>query len=144
MSEPTQKPSIYFWIFAVFALVWNLLGVMAYLQQAYMGPEDLAAMDAAERALLESRPAWATAAFATAVFGGTLGCIALLWKKTFAFYIFIVSMVGIVVQMYWQMIVVDSIAVYGPGGLVMPIMIVVFAIALIWVSKKANDKGWSS
>ena len=31
----TNKPKAAFWIIAVVALIWNLMGVMAYLSQAF-------------------------------------------------------------------------------------------------------------
>lgn len=36
MNHSTRtKPPIWFWIISVIALIWNLMGVMAYLGQAY-------------------------------------------------------------------------------------------------------------
>ena len=80
----SYKPPLWFWILSALLLVWNLLGVMAYVQEATMTAEALQAMPAAERALLQSRPAWATAAFAFAVFGGASGCLLLLLRTRIA------------------------------------------------------------
>ena len=74
------------------ALIWNVLGCINFFVQ--MDPDMLSAYRESERAIVEGRPAWATGAFAVAVFGGALGCLLLLLRKSAAFYLFIVSLLG--------------------------------------------------
>ena len=81
MNTPSKKPTIRYWIIAVLALLWNTLGVIAYLRQAYMSDETLAALPEPNQLYYSNLPAWVTAAFAIAVFGGFLGAIGLLWRK---------------------------------------------------------------
>ena len=109
MANSTNKPTTAFWVIAVVALISNLMGVMAYLGQAYMTDEALAALPEAERAINENYPAWATAAFAIAVFGGAIGCILLLLRKKMATTLFIVSLIGILVQMIYNFIIMYCI-----------------------------------
>ena len=142
MTTTSNKPKTWFWIVSVLALLWNLMGVMAYISQVSMTPEAIQALPQEQRALYESVPSWATAAFAIAVWGGTLACILLLLRTKLATIVFILSMAGIVVQMYHSFFVSNSFEVFGPGGLIMPIMIIVFAAGLIWFSRKATAEGW--
>ncbi len=65
MTNSSIKPPIWFWIISVLALIWNILGVSAYLAQAYMTDETLAALPEADQAIYANLPAWYTAAFAT-------------------------------------------------------------------------------
>ena len=51
-----------FWVIAAIALVWNLMGVVNFFLQ--LNADALAAMPAAQRSIIESRPTWAGAAFA--------------------------------------------------------------------------------
>lgn len=67
------KPPVWFWVVSVIALLWNLLGVMNYLNLAFNQVALMEAMDQAQREVFEGIPAWATAAFAIAVFSGNLG-----------------------------------------------------------------------
>jgi hypothetical protein len=138
----TNKPATWFWIVSVIALVWNLMGVMAYIAQVTMSAETLQAMPENERALYESAPTWATAAFAIAVWGGALGSILLLIRKKWATAVLIVSFIGIVVQMIHSFFISKAMDVYGPGGLAMPIMVLAFGAGLIWFSRKADANGW--
>ena len=141
MSNSTKKPGNGFWIIGIVALIWNLMGVFAYLQQAYMSAEDFAALPIEQQALYENVPAWVTGAFAIAVFGGTLACILLLMKKKLATMIFLVSLIGIIVQLYYNVSMSKAIEVYGPGGMIMPVMVLVIGGFLLWYSKKQESVG---
>jgi hypothetical protein len=140
----STKPPTWFWIVGGISMVWNLLGVMAYIMQVTMSPEALQALPENERALLESVPVWATSAFAIAVWGSTLGSILLLMRKKLATPILIFSLAGILVQMYYNVFMSKSMEVYGPGGLAMPVMVLVFGVFLIWFSRKSTANGWIS
>lgn len=144
MSSDSNKPTTLFWVIGIFALIWNAVGVMAYIGQAYMTDDMLAALPEAERALYENVPAWVTAAFAIAVFAGTLGCILLLLKKKLAKPVFLVSLIAIIVQMTYNLFMSKAAEVYGPGGMVMPIMVIAIGVFLLLYSKKCIDKGWLS
>ena len=136
------KPSTSFWVISVIALLWNLMGVNAYIQQAFKTDSFKAMYNEEQLKMIAEAPAWATAAFAIAVFGGLLGCILLLRRKQIAKTVFIVSLIGILVQMYYNFFVIDSIAVYGPGAMAMPIMVILFAVFLIWYANFCTKKNW--
>ena len=144
-NDQAGKPPIWFWIVGVITLLWNGMGVKAYLDQAYNTEAHKAMYNTPE--LLEmvaNTPAWATAAFAVAVFGGVLGCIALLLRKKWARPIFLLSLIGIIVQMIYNLFMSGAMEVYGPGAVIMPIMVLIIGIFLIWLSKKGIAKGWLS
>ena len=141
MTSNSNKPGTVFWIIAIVATIWNALGVSAYLQQAYMTAEDLAALPPDEAALYDNVPAWVTAAFAIAVFGGLLGCVLLLLRKKLATIVFLVSLIGIVAQMVYNLFMSKALDVYGPGGAIMPVMVIIIGIFLWKYSAKLSDKG---
>ncbi len=142
MTTPSNKPPFNFWVLVLLALIWNLMGVNAYIMQVTMTAEDLAALPADQKALYEAVPIWATGSFAFAVFGGVLGCLFLLFRKSLALYLFIISLIGIFLQMFYNLILSKSLEVYGPGQAIMPVMIILIGIALIWYTIKAEKKGW--
>jgi hypothetical protein len=144
MTNTPNKPTTVFWIIGIIALIWNLMGVYAYLTQAYMTDEALAALPEAQRALYDNLPAWVTAAFAIAVFGGALGCILLLLRKKLATSILAVSLIAILVQMTYNLFMSKASEVYGPGGMIMPVMVIVIGLFLVWYSKSVDTKGWLS
>jgi len=141
MRTSKTLPS-WFKTFAIVSLVWNLMGVMAFITQLLMTPEALVALPQAEQDLIANTPLLATIAFAFAVFGGAIGCLALLMKKTIAVAWFTFSLLGIAVQMFHAFFILNSFVVFGPGGLIMPIMVVVWAIGLLMVARNAKSEHW--
>ena len=129
-----------FWVIGVVALLWNLMGVANFFMQ--MNPDMLAVYRESERAIIEGRPAWATAGFAVAVFGGALGCVLLLLKKSAAFYLFIVSLLGVIVTMVHTLGTgIDFNLGEILGIILMPLVV---AALLIWYSKRAESWDWVS
>ena len=141
MTTTTKKPTTMFWVIGIIALVWNALGVVAYLGQAFMTDEIKATIPEDQLAIIESTPAWATAAFAIAVWAGLLASLFLLIKKKIAKSVFIISLVGIIVQLIHNFFIANAMEAYGPGGLIMPILTVGFGLFLIWHSKKCINEG---
>lgn len=140
----TKKAPVWFMIVAAVLLVWNLVGVMAYIQQVTMAPEALAALPDAQRQLLENTPAWATAAFAVAVNCGALGCLLLLLRRNLAGLFLQLSLIAVLVQMYHAFFINNSFEVFGPGGMVMPVVVMVIAIYLVTLAAKARVNRWTS
>jgi len=139
-DEAVRRVHWSFWLIGVVTLVWNVGGVINFLVQ--MNPEMLDAFRESERAIIEGRPAWATAAFAIAVFGGALGCLLLLFKKSVATYAFIASLLGVIVTMI-HTLGVDIEFGLGEilGIILMPLVLAVF---LIWYSTYAEGNGWTN
>ncbi|NYJ28336.1 hypothetical protein [Allomuricauda sp. ARW1Y1] len=136
------KPPVWFWVVSVIALLWNLLGVMNYLNQAFNQVALMEAMDQAQREVFEGTPAWATAAFAIAVFSGTLASIGLLVRKKWARPLFIVSLVAVVIQFAHWLFISNAVEAFGPSTYGMPIVVVLIGIYLIFFAKKGIEKGW--
>ena len=129
-----------FWAIGAVALIWNVMGSINYFVQ--MNPDVLATYPESERAIVEGRPAWATGAFAVAVFGGALGSLLLLLRKSAAYYLFIASLLGVIVTMIHTLGVgIDFGLGEILGIILMPLVVAAF---LIWYSKHAESKGWIS
>lgn len=127
-----------FWVIGVFALLWNGLGAVNYLMQ--VNADSLAMYREAERAVIESRPAWATGGFAIAMFGGVLGSILLLLKKPAAFYAFVVSLLGVILTaIHTAGVDYDLSTGQIVAFAVMPLIVAAF---LVWYSKLTERKGW--
>ena len=138
------KRSLGYWIIAVFALVWNLIGVAMWYLQVTMSSEQLALMTAPQRQVYEGTPGWINIAFAVAVFAGVLGSLGLLLKKRWATTIFLLSLAALVVQVIGAFVVTPAWAAYGPAGLVMPAVLVAIALFLLWYANKAKARLWLS
>ena len=139
-DKPVMSVHWSFWVVGAIALIWNVMGVINFFVQ--MNPDVLDAYRESERAIIEGRPAWATGAFAIAVFGGALGCVLLLMRKRAAFYVFIASLLGVIVTMTHTLGVgIDFGLGEILGIILMPLVVAAF---LIWYAKQAESKGWIS
>ena len=135
-SENRQAPELvaipkWFKAVAILAFVWNLLGVMAFVNQMSMTPEMLAELSQAEQDLYAATPVWAIAAFAVAVFAGALGSLALMLKKKICYRLLIASFAGVAIQMFHSFFISNSFEIYGPGSTIMPMMVIVIAFILV-------------
>ena len=137
----TKAPK-WFMIVAVVALIWNLMGVMAYIMQVTMSPEVLNQMPEAERLMYKNIPDWVTSAFAIAVFGGTLGSLVLILKKKFATILFVISLIAVLIQNYYTFFVADFTEIAESPNMIMSVLVVVIAIALVILSRNAQKKNW--
>lgn len=144
-NKSSTKPATWYWIVAVLALIWNIMGVLAYLANAFITEEIKAEYTAEQLALIEARPAWVTAAFAIAVWGGLLGCIALLIRKKWARPLLVISLLGILAQTGYNLFATNAAEVFGQmQGLIMPLIVVVIGIILVMVARIAQRKQWLS
>ena len=138
----TNKPNTVFWIIGIIALIWNCTGVYLYLINAFNTEAATADLTVDQIAFMDGMPAWYTAFFAIAVFGGTIASIALLMRKKIAVPFFILSFIcAIINQVYW-LFGTDAPEIFSdPSPYLMPTIVVVVGGFLIWYSKDQKRKG---
>ena len=144
MTNSKVRPPAWFWVVSVLALLWNLMGVNAYLQQAYKVEAYRANFKEEQLTILDATPAWATAAFAIAVFAATLGCVALLIRKKWAKPLFLMSFIAVIVQFSYELVMTKATDYYDAFAWIMTIMIPIVAALLIKFSKVSISKKWIS
>lgn len=126
------KPHFSFWIVIGLGLLWNLGGCLNYIMQT--NPDNVEEMPELYQLIINTRPAWATAAFALAVFGGAVGCILLLLRRGVAVSVLIISLIGTLAT------AVDTIMRVGMApSLLLSILV---AAALLWYATIAQRKNW--
>jgi hypothetical protein len=147
MTNSMNKPPIWFWVISVIALLWNAMGVMAYLADAYMTDEMISQMNERQQAFQAlDMPAWYTACYGLAVFCGLLGCIFLLMRKSWAKPMFVISFIAVLGQVLHNYVLNDIYAnmKLSPNTfeLSMAIAIAVVAILLILFARGSARNGW--
>lgn len=137
-EQSTNKAHWSFWLISIFMLIWNVMGCINYFMQ--MDPEMVSSYRETEQAIIQVRPLWVTAGFAIAVFGGALGCILLLLKKSVSFYLFVASFLGVLIAIAHSLTLNIGFSTGEIFGIVlMPVLVAAF---LIWYSKYVKGKGW--
>ncbi|GAA5069966.1 hypothetical protein [Lysobacter panacisoli] len=136
-SRPTS-----YWIIAVLALLWNLIGLTMFCLTMAATPEQVAAMPSEHREILAATPGWMQVAYGAAVIGGVLGAIGLLLRKRWATTFFLLSLVGLVVQCLGAFLVTPAWRLLGPSGLAMPVLLLAIALFLLSYARRAAARGW--
>ena len=136
------KIPTWFRVVAVAGLLWELFGVAMYLMHVGILPNDTSQMSEAEQSLMASSPTFVTALFAIGVFAGAIGALGLVMRRRWARPVLIVSLVAVVLQFGSWLLLTDAIAVVGPTVFVMPLIIVLVALALVWLAGMAAQRGW--
>lgn len=141
-ASPATPVPAWFRIVAILALLWNLLGVAAFVMDASMSADTIAAMPEAQQQLYAVRPAWVLAAYAIAVFAGALGSLMLVMRRKLAPPLLVLSLLAVLVQMAYVFFLSDTLAVMGDAAMAMPLLIIAIAVALVWLARTAAARGW--
>tara|TARA_B110000967_G_C18816095_1_gene526202 strand:+ start:418 stop:849 length:432 start_codon:yes stop_codon:yes gene_type:complete len=139
MNNKLHQTSNRFWILGILAIIWNLVGVFAYLGQTFMSDEILKTLSKSEQNYFITIPAWVTAAFATAVFAGLFGSICLLFKKKIAFFLFLISFVALVLQHNYNIFIQEHMEI-GGAQLILPFATTLIGVLLVWYTYKMGKK----
>ena len=132
----------WFWIVSGLALLWEAMGCYAYVTQVSMTADQLTAMPEGQRELWASMPAWVTAAYAIAVWGGLLGAIALLLRRGWALPLFAISLLAVLVQFGWSFLIAGAAEKVGSSAYALPAAIIVIGALLVWFASTASRRGW--
>ena len=139
----STSPPKWYWIVSGLALVWMVIGVLSWTMDLLMDQAALEAMPEGQRQLYMARPQWLFVVYAIAIFSGLFGAVGLLLRKAWAKWMFVVSLVAIVVQFGYTFMVMNAIDLIGAAAAV-PFPLVIFTIGacLLWMSIQAQKSGW--
>ena len=129
---------------AIVSLIWNLLGCAAYLADVTLKPEDIAAMTPAQQELYASRPKWAVAATATAVWGGAAGCLGLVLRKRWSVPLLVASLLGVIVQDVGLFGLTRVASTGGPVVIPLQALVLIVSVGLVVLARTAVRRGWVS
>lgn len=137
----SQRPLLVV-VVGLLALTWNLIGLLMFWQQVTLSPEAVAAMSYADQQIHAAMPAWLYWVFGIAVGTGILGAIGLLLGKRWAETMFMLSFLGVLVQMVSAYIVTPAWEHHGIQGAIFPVVLVAIAMFLWRYADRARAHGW--
>jgi hypothetical protein len=129
-------------IIGVILLLWNLMGVAAFVMQYGMDLTELAKTDPVGARIFAAMPSWLWIVYAIAVGAGTLGALLLLMKKAAAAHLFLFSLAAVLVQFGYTLGATDLIAQKGivvAAGF--PALVILIAIAQFVYARSLVAKG---
>ena len=153
--SPTKpKLPIYFWIVAIVGLLWNLMGLSAFIGEVSMSQEAFDALPESTRELSQMAPKWLNAFFGIATITGVLGCIALMIRFRSCVMLFLVSLLCAAVQIGFSWFGTDAFSLMEKykdsdelAGLQFQIMylpatVIILAVVLLAFGFFAKKKGF--
>jgi hypothetical protein len=131
------------WVVGAVSLVWNAGGAWDYLMTQMVHEDYLAMLDAAQRAMLDSRPMWFDAAWALGVWGSVAGSLLLLLRSRWAVAAFGLSFAGLVVSAVWSygMAEPSALAVMGAFSVVFSTIVALVIVALWAYARAMTTRG---
>ncbi|MDB4643886.1 hypothetical protein OAF48_05505 [Flavobacteriaceae bacterium] len=134
-----QKPYNYLKTILIILLVWNIIGILFFLQDVFLDPKILTENQLEFRSRF---PFWIKIIYALAVFGGTIGTFGLIKRKSWSHSIVIVSMLAVIVQMYHSIFIANSLEFLGNSAAILPTIIIVLSIVLAWIAETYKRNNW--
>lgn len=129
-------------IIGIILLLWNMMGVMAFVMQYGMDLDQLARTDPATARAFPAMPLWLWIVYGIAVGSGVLGAILLLMRRALAATLFLVSLIAVLVQFGYTLGMTDLIAQKGlmvAAGF--PAFIILVAIVQLLYARSMVTKG---
>jgi len=141
----TPKPNTAFWIIAVLALLWNIIGFYMWLYEYFLMTDEIRdSLPPEQVEIMANAPAWNMYLYGLAVITGLLASLLLLMRKKSAVGVFMLSLIAVLaLQLYW-MFAMDIVEKMGPSSLIMPLIVIAIAIFEYFYSKGAAKNGWLS
>ncbi|MCH1929217.1 hypothetical protein L9G16_03415 [Shewanella sp. A25] len=138
----SQPAPLWFKLVALLSLVWNIMGVMAFVMQITMTPEAMAQLSPNQIKLYETAPVWLDILFGVAVLSGVIGCLLLVFKQSHSYRLFVLSFLAALLQMSYVFGIQQAAQLLGVQALVMPSIVLVWGAFLIWLSRFGMAKGY--
>jgi len=140
MSESAKTP-IHLWIVGIVSLLWNMVGAYDYLMTQTKNESYMAQFEQAQLDYFYGFPIWVEATWALAIWGGVLGSILLLVRKSLAVPVFMVSFAAMVITAIYNFGLSNGMEVMGTGGFVFTVVIFFVALGLWLYSRAMRARG---
>ncbi len=140
--SPQRSVPIWYWVIATVAVLWNLLGCAALAMELFAQEAMMESFTEAQKEWARSTPGWIYFVYVVAVFTGVGGSAGLLLRKGWSVWLLAISLVAVVVQMVYTMVIAGGLQVMGAGGAIMPSLVIVLAAIFLVFAQFARAKGW--
>jgi len=146
MSESQSNSSVkapwHLWVVGIVGLLWSAMGAMDYVMTKLRSEEYMAAFTPEQLEFFYGFPIWVNAAWAIAVWGGVIGTILLLLRKSSAVWVLLVSFLAMVVTAIHNYGLSNGMEVVGDMfSLVFTALIFLVGLGLYLYSRAMHSKG---
>ena len=141
-TRKADKTPWHLWLIGVVGFLWSSMGAMDYVMTQTKNESYMSAFTPEQLSFFYGLPSWVVAAWAIAVWGGVVGSIFLLLRKGIAVWIFLASLVGILITSFQNYVLSNGFEVIGDTfSLVFTLIIFVVALGLYLYSRTMQRRG---
>ena len=140
MNQTTQTP-VHLWVVGILALLWNAMGAFDYTATQYRIESYMANFTPEQLEYFYGFPAWADAAWALGVWGSLLGSLALLLRKSWAVWLFGISILGLAGTTVYNFVLSNGAEMMGEGGAMFTGIIWLIVLLLFFYSMALAKRG---
>ena len=145
MSETPSAPSVqtprHLWVIGIVTLLWNAMGAFDYLMTQTQNESYMGQLTPEQIEFFYGFPSWVVAFWAIAVWGGVLGSILLLLRRSLAVSVFMVSFASMFITAIQNYVFSNALEVSGMFGLIFSVVIFLVALGLILYSRAMRERG---
>lgn len=138
-----SRAPVHFWIVGVLALLWTAMGALDYTATQTRWEPYMSQGDFTQEQLdyFYGFPAWMVAFWAIGVWGAFLGSIALLLRKSWAVWLYGLSLVGLLMTTVYSYLLSEGGEIMGTTGTIFTLVIWIVALFLFWYAREQAKKG---
>ena len=136
----TQAPW-HFWIITIVSLLWNAMGAFDYVMTQTKNEAYMSSFSPEQLSYFYNFPPWVVATWAIAVWGGVLGSIFLLLRKSLAVWMFFISVICMLLTAIYNYLLSNGMDVIGDNiSLIFTAVIFLIAVLLLIFSNSMRTR----
>jgi hypothetical protein len=125
----TTRTPWHLWVIGILALLWSAMGALDYVMTQTKNETYTSGFTPEQLAFFYGFPAWVVAAWAIGVWGGVIGALLLLFRRRLAVWVFLASLLAVVVTTFHNYLLSNGMAIMG-DAFSMGFTAVIFLFAL--------------
>lgn len=136
------KTPTHIWVVGVLGLLWSAMGAMDYVMTQTRNESYMSAFTPEQLEFFYGLPVWVVAAWAIGVWGGVIGAVLILLRKALAVWVFLASLVGVIVTTFHNYVLSNGMEISGDlFSLIFTAVIFVIALALYLYARAMQKRG---
>ncbi len=112
-SSKKVKSPWHLWVTGIISLLWNAMGAMDFVLTQMRNKAYMSSFTAEQLSFFYGFPGWVVLAWAIAVWGSVAGSILLLFRKSLAEWIFLFSLIAMLLTTFHNFILSNGLQVIG-------------------------------
>jgi len=138
----TKKTPWHIWVIGIISLLWNAMGAMDFVMTQTKNEDYMSAFTPEQLEFFYGFPIWLVVFWAVAVWGGVLGSILLLLRKSLSVWVYFASFIAMLVTSIHNFGFSNGLEVIGDTfSLVFSAVIFVVAFGLYMYARVMYQKG---